>query len=342
MFEIVFLGTSASAPSIHRGLTSSAILAGEYRFLIDCGEGTQRQILRSGIGYKKLTRILLTHGHLDHILGLGGLISTFAHWESVEEITIYGGRATLDRVHTLLFDVVLHYEKLPITIEMFELQAGLIFESKDFTVTAFPVTHRGPGNFGFVFQERDRRPFLVDRAAALGIPAGPERGRLVAGESITLADGRQVTPDDVLGEVVRGTRLVYIGDCARTDNVRAVVMGADTLVIEATFLDDERESAPLYGHLTAGMAATLALECGVGTLLLNHVSRRYREADIIAQARAIFPNTYVARDLDHYVIRRDTPVERIDPAEVRARALVAAAETPDESDAPDESEASDE
>jgi ribonuclease Z len=323
MFEIVFLGTSAAAPSIHRGLTASAVLAGEHRFLVDCGEGTQRQILRSGIGYKRLNHILLTHGHLDHILGLGGLISTFARWENMEEITIYGGRATLDRVHALLFGVVLHYETLPVAITLLELEPGVIFQGRDFTVSAVPVSHRGPGNFGFVFQENDRRPFLPERAAALGVPAGPERAELVAGESITLADGRRIHPDQVLGEVIRGTKLVYIGDTGRTDNLRAAAHDADALVIEATFLSDESD-APLHGHITAGMAAELARECGVGTLILNHISRRYREADVLAEARAIFPNTYVARDLDHFIIRRGKPVEKIDPAEVRARALAAA------------------
>lgn len=329
MFEIVFLGTSASAPSIYRGLTSQAIIAGEYRFLIDCGEGTQRQILRSGIGFKKLHHILLTHGHLDHILGLGGLISTFANWENIEKIDIYGGRSTLDRVHTLLFQVVLQYERLPIEISLLELQPGLFFEAKDFTVSAFPVTHRGPGNFGFIFQERERRPFLVERAAELGVPPGPERTLLVKGEMVTLADGRQITPDMVLGEVIQGTKLVYVGDCGRLDNIRVHAANADVLVVEATFLDDELETANLYGHLTASQAARFASENGVKTLILNHVSRRYRESDIIAQARAIFPNTFVARDLDHYVIRREKGVEKIDPAQVRARAQAAEAEPND-------------
>jgi ribonuclease Z len=133
MFEIVFLGTSASAPSIHRGLPAQAVLAGEYRFLIDCGEGTQRQILRSGIGFKRLNRILLTHAHLDHILGLGGLISTFARWENIESLEIYGGRVTLERVDALLFGVVLQYERLPVEIKLVELEPGVIFESRTST-----------------------------------------------------------------------------------------------------------------------------------------------------------------------------------------------------------------
>jgi ribonuclease Z len=305
MFEIVFFGTSASAPSIHRGLSSQAVLAGEYRFLVDCGEGTQRQILRSGIGFKRLNRILLTHGHLDHILGLGGLVSTFARWESIEELEIWGGKATLDRVNTLLFGVVLGFEKLPVQIHLLDLKPGVIVETKEFTVSAFPVSHRGSGNFGFIFQERDRRPFLAEKAQALGVPAGPERSLLVKGEAVTLADGRVIAPDMVLGEEIRGVKMVYVGDTARTDNLREFVADADTLVIEATFLESETEEARAFGHITAKEAATLALEMGVRWLILTHVSRRYREADVIDEARRVFPNTHVARDFDHYAVRRD-------------------------------------
>lgn len=319
MFEIVFLGTSASAPSIHRGLPAQVILAGEHRFLIDCGEGTQRQILRSGIGFKRLNRILLTHAHLDHILGLGGLVSTFARWEEIESLEIFGGRPTLERVERLLYGVVLEFERLPIEIKLLELRPGLIFESKEFSVTAFPVTHRGSGNFGFVFQERTHRPFLVEKAEALGIPAGPQRGQLVAGKSITLDDGRIIAPEMVMGEAARGVKLVHIGDIGRLDNVRGVVADADTLVIESTFLDDEGENANAFGHITARQAAALALENGVKTLILTHISRRYAEKQVIAEARSVFPNTYVARDLDHYVLRRNQPVEKLTPEIIRAR-----------------------
>jgi ribonuclease Z len=310
MFEIVFLGTSASAPSIHRGLAAQAVLAGEYRYLVDCGEGTQRQILRSGIGFKRLNRILLTHSHLDHILGLGGLLSTFARWESIEEIEIWGGKPTLDRVSALLYGVVLDFERLPVAIHLNLIEPGILQETKDFTVSAFPVTHRGAGNFGFIFQEKSRRPFLVEKAEELGVPAGPERSKLVNGESVTLADGRTIVPDMVLGEVIRGVKFVYIGDTGRTDNLREAVAEADTLVIESTFLDVDADAARDFGHITAKQAATLALESGVKNLILTHVSRRYRERDIISEARSVFPNAYVARDLEHYVIRRDKPVEK--------------------------------
>ncbi len=310
MFELVFLGTSASAPSIHRGLSSLAILAGEHRFLLDCGEGTQRQILRSGIGFKRLNRILLTHPHLDHILGLGGLISTFARWENIEEMEIWGGKATLDRVSALLFGVVLDYERLPMALHLRELLPGIFFDTKDFTISAFPVTHRGPGCFGFCLQEKTRHPFLLEKAEALGVPAGPERGLLVKGETITLADDRVITPEMVLGEEIPGVKLVCIGDTGRTDNLRQQVADADALVIEATFLEQDADAARAFGHLTAQQAATLARDTGVKTLILNHVSRRYRERDIIDEARRVFPETYVARDMDHYMIRRGKPVQK--------------------------------
>jgi ribonuclease Z len=329
MFEIVFFGTSASAPSIQRGLSAHAVLAGEHRFLIDCGEGTQRQILRSGIGFKRLNRILLTHAHLDHILGLGGLVSTFARWENIDSLEIFGSRVTLERVHALLFGVVLRYERLAVQVKLLELQPGVFLESKDFTVAAFPVSHRGSHSLGYVFQERTRRPFLVERAEALGVPAGPERGRLVAGEHVTLADGTAVTPDMVLGEPVEGIKLVCIGDIGRLDNVREHVANADALVIEATFLERDAETAARFGHITARQAAEMARETGVRALILTHVSRRYREAHILHEARALFPDTIVARDLDHYQLRRGGGLVKLTREQTMQRNL-APGEEPDE------------
>lgn len=322
MFEIVFLGTSASAPSIHRGLPAQIVIAGEARFLVDCGEGTQRQILRSGVGFKRLNRILLTHEHLDHILGLGGLISTFAQWETnLDTITIWGGEATLQRIKKLLFEIVLYGEpQIPIElVNLHNVQRDPLLNFKDFTVSAFPVSHRGYSSFGFVFQEKSRRPFLVEQAEALGVPAGPERGRLVAGHSITLADGRTITPEMVLGDVITGAKLVTIGDIGRVDNIKSYVTGADVLVIEATFLEADADAARHFGHLTAARAGQLAAEAGVRSLLLTHVSRRYRESDVVNEARRHFPNTFVARDLDHFVVKRGVGAEKLDAEVSKAR-----------------------
>ncbi|MCX6067095.1 MAG: ribonuclease Z [Chloroflexi bacterium] len=305
MFEILFLGTSASAPSARRGLSAQIVKHDEYRFLIDCGEGTQRQILQSGIGFKQLNRILLTHGHLDHILGLGGLMSTFMRWEAIEQLEIFGGKNAIERVRTLINDVVLRGANPPMLLHYREIGPGVLFETDDFSVTAFPVTHRGPDCLGYMFEEKARRPFLPETATELGVPFGPERRQLVEGQSVTLADGRIISPEDVLGPFVRGTKLMVVGDTGRTDDLLQHALGADALVIESTYLDEEADMARQFAHMTAKGAAELAVKAGVKQLILTHISRRYREKDVLAEAQSIFPNAVVARDFDSYSVRRE-------------------------------------
>lgn len=305
MFELVFLGTSASAPSINRNLPSLLVKHDEFRFLVDCGEGTQRQILQAGIGFKRLNRILITHGHLDHILGLAGLLSTLLRWETIETLEIYGGKAALNRINDLIYGVVLRGNHSPFDLALVPIEEGVFIEEKELTVTAIPVQHRGPDNYGYLFQEKGRYPFLPEKAKELGIPSGPWRKDLVNGKAVTLPDGRKIQPEQVLGDFKAGTRMVVLGDVAETESLVNYCDQADALVTEATYLESEAEMADQFGHMTARKSAELALKANVKQLILTHLSRRYRERDVLAEAQTIFPNTVVARDFDTFTVKKD-------------------------------------
>lgn len=305
MFEIIFLGTSASAPSIRRGLPAQVIKHDEHRFLLDCGEGTQRQILTSGIGFKRLNHILITHNHLDHILGIGGLVSTIARWETMDELNIYGAAKALERVESLIFDVVLRNQKPAMPINLHPITPGVFFESKSLTIRAFSVQHRGAYSLGYLFEEPGRRPFLPEKAEALNIPNGPWRRDLVNGQAITLPDGRTIQPEEVLGEYRAGLKVGFTGDIGDIYAVEEHLKDVDLLVSESTYLEEEREMSDMFGHLTAAQAAQFALDNGVKKLVLTHISRRYRERDVISEAQKIFPNSTVARDFDVVEVKRE-------------------------------------
>jgi ribonuclease Z len=185
------------------------------------------------------------------------------------------------------------------------VEPGGLLEDEHFALSAFAVVHRGPSCLGYAFEEKARRPFLAGEAERLGVPAGPERRELVRGQTITLADGRTVHPDDVLGPSIPGTKLVFVGDASEVEGLVAPAAGADALVIEATYVEQEQELARQYGHLTASQAAWLAREAEVKQLILTHISRRYPDRIVLQEARRTFPNTLVARDFDRFQVQRD-------------------------------------
>jgi ribonuclease Z len=257
MFDLTFLGTGASAPSAERGLPALMVSAGAHRMLVDCGEGTQRQILRAGLGFRRLERVLLTHRHLDHVLGLGGLVATLGLLRARGVLSIHGGRATLDFVARYL-RALWPEGGAPIDIELIALEPGVAIREKDLVVRCFPVSHRGVESFGFRFEAPARRHLLPDRLAALGVPDGPARAALARGETVTLADGLTIEAQAVLGPSEPGASLVVIGDVDETESLVEPVRGADALVIEATFLEKDAAMAASYGHLTAAAAGRLA------------------------------------------------------------------------------------
>jgi len=301
MFALTFLGTSASVPSAERNHPGLLVEAGSHRILVDCGEGTQRQLLRSGAGFRRLDRLLLTHGHFDHVLGIPGLFSTLRLRQSADVMTIHASPATLEIVVGMLAGLW-GEGRAPIPLELVPLAAGQVIDEGEFTIACFPVRHRNTDSFGFSFESRARRHLRPDRLAALGVPDGPVRKELAEGRPATLADGRTIDPEGVLGPPERRRKLVIVGDAETTEGLAELVRGADLLVIEATFLDRDAATARDYGHLTAGEAAALAAMCDVKQLVLTHISGRYTDEDLLAEAKQTFPSSRIAMDFDQIVI----------------------------------------
>jgi ribonuclease Z len=297
MFDLTFLGTAASAPSAERGLPAVLVGAGAARFLVDCGEGTQRQLLRVGSGLRRLGHVLLTHAHLDHVLGLGGLIATLGLFDVRQGLSICGSGEALRFVKQYLASLY-PLPRAPVPLQFIELQPGPVLSSREFTVTCFPVRHRGTASLGYRFDATPRRHLRADRLAALGVPPGPLRARLAAGEAVVLPDGRHVEPESVLGPPAAGVSLAVIGDAEEVESLVGPVSGADALVIEATFLEADAALAAERGHLTAAQAGHLASAAEIGSLYLTHISGRYDPADIAAEAARVFPNVSVASDFD--------------------------------------------
>ena len=306
--SLFFAGTAGSVPTARRGLPALLLRAGGDRILFDCGEGTQQQLLRS-VGLPELDVIFITHYHLDHWLGIIGILKTFDLRGRDRPLTIYGPpglKALLDAMRPAWGRVT-----YPLSLEELDPHEEVAFDG--YVVAPFPVEHRVRA-YGYSFAEDDRPGrFDAETAARLGVTPGPDFGRLQAGETVN-----GVTPDQVLGEPRRGRRIVYSGDTAPCQATEVFAHEADLLVHEATFLDEELARARETGHSTARQAAEVATAAGVKLLALTHLSTRYFPRDIRDEARAVFPDTLVPRDFDTievpfpergdpHLVKEDTP-----------------------------------
>jgi ribonuclease Z len=286
--SLFFAGTAGSVPTARRGLPALLLRAGGDRVLFDCGEGTQQQLLRS-VGLPDLDAVFLTHFHLDHWLGLMGMLKTFDLRARERTLAVYGPPG-LRALFSALRSIV---GRTGYPLEFVELEPHEEVRFGSFLITPFPVNHRVEA-YGYAFVEDDRPGrFDVEAARRLGIREGPDFGRLQRGEVV---DG--VHPDQVMGETRAGRRLVLSGDTTPCQAVEVFAHRADVLVHEATFMEDERARARETFHSTARQAAELARDAGVRLLALTHLSTRYFPREIRQEAREVFASTIVPRDFD--------------------------------------------
>jgi ribonuclease Z len=306
--DVLFVGTAGSAPTARRGLPATLVRRGGERLLFDCGEGTQRQLVRS-VGLIELEEVFLTHFHADHVLGLPGMLKTFSLRGRERPLTVYGPPG-LRRLFAGLAPVV---GRTTFEVELVELEPNDELPRDGYRIATFAVDHRGSAQ-GYALLEEERPGHLdPERAAQLGVRPGPDFGRLQRGEPVG-----DVRPEQVLGESRRGRRVVLAGDSTPCEMTRLVAFGADLLVHEATFAHEDAERAAETRHTTARQAAELAAAAEVVMLALTHVSPRYGGRELRDEARAAFPNTIVPHDFD----RVELPFpERGEPVHVRTGRL---------------------
>src|SRR5262245_25650203 len=294
MLTATFLGTGAATPTVDRNVAGLAVQREGETILFDCGEGSQRQMMRYGVGFT-FAEIFFTHYHADHLLGVTGLLRTLGLMDRTAPVTLYGPRGA-ERVLGAAIALGIERNKFPIEIR--EIRAGDRLTRADYDIVVFETEHRAD-TVGFALAEHTRLGrFHPERARELGIPEGPLWGRLHRGESVELPDGRRVGPAELVGEPRPGRTVGYTGDTRPSLAVVEAARGADLLVHDSTFGEEERERAIETGHSTAAQAAEIAREAGVRQLVLTHISPRYtRDApELLAEAKAVFPDSIVARD----------------------------------------------
>jgi ribonuclease Z len=294
MLAVTFLGTGAACPTVDRNVAALALRREGEMLLFDCGEGTQRQMMRYGVGFA-FRDLFFTHFHSDHFLGVIGLFRTLGLMDRKDGVVLYGPKGS-QRILTAALSVGIERTRFP--FEIIELKPGDRLGRGDYEIAVFETEHRAH-TVGYALVEHDRLGrFDPDKARELGIPEGPLWGQIHRGNPVTLPDGRTITPDALVGPPRPGRTVVYTGDTRPHPAVVAAARGADLLIHEATFGDDERERAVETGHATAREAAEVAREAGVRKLVLTHISPRYtRDApELLAEAQSVFPEVAIARD----------------------------------------------
>jgi len=319
VFEILFLGTSAAIPTPERSPSATLIRHGKAHYLVDCGEGAYQRLTQAqtrgltdatpGIN---LHQVFFTHDHLDHLLGIGGLLfsTRMLHLKPRPRLSIYGGSTTLDRIRVLATLIRSPEARDPgVDIEYFAVSRGVLIEDESITITAFRTNHTARPCFGYIFEERPQRYFQPERADRLGVPAGPSHDRLIAGQTVKTPAGNMVHPDQVLSDPVAGTKVIITGDMAFTRSLVQFAENADLLITEATFSSEQAHLAEASGHMTPAQAATIAAEANVRQLCLTHIGEEYRarEAELLEEARKIFPPTVLPADLDTLVVEKASP-----------------------------------
>lgn len=315
--EVVILGSSSATPTLRRGLSSVALLREGETLLFDCGEGTQFQMLHASIPRRKFHHIFITHLHGDHIFGLPGLISSLNLNQREYPLHLYGPRGlqryvefvtNFPRPTRLGFELVFH--------ELRPGHEGLVLENDEYEVYCAPLDHTVPA-MGYRLQEHDRPGrFDADLADRLGVPFGPERGKLLRGESIALPDGSVVHPEDLVGPARHGRTFVYCTDTASCRNARLLAQDADVLIHEATYADQDLEMARDRKHSTIRQAATIARDAGARRFVATHFSTRYDGPSIRIleeEGREVFPDLIMARDLLRVAIPHVDAEESDDP-----------------------------
>ena len=300
VMRLTFLGTGGGIPSISRSLPAVAVNFSGELILFDCGEGTQRQMMRAGTGFKQNLIIFLTHLHGDHILGLPGLIYTLSMLDRKYPLKVIGPPGTRRFIESILS---VKFGKLNYEIEVKEVWEGVAYESRSYVVEAVEASHTVRA-LAYKLREKDRPGKMkVEVLERLGVPRGPLWGRLQRGEPIELS-GKVIRPEEVMGPPRRGRMIVYTGDTRPSEKLIRFSLGADVLIHDATFTSEFEEDAYREGHSTARQAAETALKARVKRLYLFHVSPRYEgeEERLLSEARQVFPNSYLAEDLLSYEI----------------------------------------